>query len=270
MQTKNRINEHWDALSRDILSEEFINENALNLNWTLVLKNNSLSDITLEKNIDHLDFEMVSSYQRPGTEFLEKHINQLNTYRLIRNQNIPDQFFFDHLDRFDLSVLLEERKLDKTTLRVNWHLIRDNNVLNAKIINDYMSTMQMKEKLLNYIISIVRIIFAFILSSVLLCVTCLLLSRLLEAYNISHTFNIDFTSTDVMGVFLLAFPVLIFYIVSIDSFNNSLLRLSDVVFLFLSGKTGKLDYFISDEHLLSNVKNRKGGFKNENVKNPSN
>lgn len=258
MQTKNRINEHWDAISRDTLDEEFINANALNLNWTLVLKNNSLSDTTLEKNIDHLDFDMVSSYQRPGMVFLEKNLNQLNTYRLIRNQNIPDQFFFDHLDRFDLSELLEERNLDKKTLRANWHLIRDNDALNAKIINDYMSTMQMKEKLLNYIFSIVRIIFAFIMSSVLLYVTWLLLSRLLEAYNIILSFN--FTSVDVMGIILLAFPVLIFYIVFIDSFNNSLLRLSDDVFLFLSGKTGKLDYFIRDKHLLSNAKNRKEGF----------
>lgn len=258
MQTKNRIDAHWDVVSRNILDEEYINANALNLNWTLVLKNNSLSDTTLEKNIDHLDFDMVSSYQRPGMVFLEKNLNQLNTYRLIRNQNIPDQFFFDHLDRFDLSELLEERNLDKKTLRANWHLIRDSDALNAKIINDYMSTMQMKERLLNYIVSIVRIIFAFIMSSVLLYVTWLLLSRLLEVYNIIFSFN--FTSVDVMGIILLAFPVLIFYIVSIDSFNNSLLRLSDDVFLFLSGKTGKLDYFIRDEHLLSNAKNRKEGF----------
>lgn len=44
MQTKNKINEHWDAISRETLDEEFINANALNLNWTLVLKNNLLSD----------------------------------------------------------------------------------------------------------------------------------------------------------------------------------------------------------------------------------
>lgn len=266
MQTKNRINEHWDPLSRDILSEEFINENALNLNWTLLLKNNSLSDITLENNIDHLDFDMVSSYQRPGTEFLEKHINQLNTYRLIRNENIPDQFFFNHLDRFDLSELLEERELDKTTLQANWYLIRDNNVLNTKIINDYMSTMQMKERLLNHTILIARIIFAFILSSVLLCVTCLFLSRLLGAYNIT------LTGIDTMGMLFIAIPVLIFYLIYINSFNKGLLMLSDDIFVLLSGKSGKFDYFVRVERLLLNSQNCKGGFKtkNENVKNPSN
>lgn len=264
MQTKNRINEHWDALSRDILSEEFINENALNLNWTLVLKNNSLSDLTLEKNIDHLDFEMVSSYQRPGTEFLEKHINQLNTYRLIRNQNIPDQFFIDHLDRFDISEILEERKLKKETLRANWHFIRDSSVLNAKIINDYLSTMQMKEKSLNHFVSIIRIILAFLLSSLLLYVTCLFFSRLLEAYNIT------FTGVYTIGYFILACFVLIFYLIYINSFNKGLFMLSDKLFLFLSGESGKFDYLVRVERLLLNAQNCKEGLKYENIKNPSN
>lgn len=78
----------------------------------------------LEHNIDHLDFDMVSTYQRPGVEFLEKHISELNVYRLIRNQQIPDQFFFDHVENFDIKVLLDVRNLGKETIQNNWRAIR--------------------------------------------------------------------------------------------------------------------------------------------------
>lgn len=229
---------HWDDVSRGILDEDYINKNAQDLNWSLVLKNNLLSDKTLENNFIHLDFDMVSSYQSPGKNFLEKHLDQFNTYRLIRNKNIPDQFFFDHLDYFQMSELIEIRRLEKETIYDNWYLLRTCIIHDeTSLVNKYFSFLSKSEKFKRRVLSVSIIIVSLFLSAVAMFA----LFKIFYDYFINS--SIAFM-TDPFSVFLIFLELCMFFVVA-EKFKNILLEISDSILLWLSGQTGKYDYLVS-------------------------
>lgn len=229
---------HWDDVSRGILDEDYINKNAQDLNWSLVLKNNLLSDKTLENNFIYLDFDMVSSYQSPGKNFLEKHLDQFNTYRLIRNKNIPDQFFFDHLDYFQMSELVIIRRLEIKTIYDNWYLLRTCLIYNEQfLVNKYFSFLPKSKKIKRKVLSVSITIMSFLLSGV----------AMFALTKIFYNFIINSRIAFMIGPILVLFifhELLMFFIVA-QKFNNILLVISDGILLWLSGETGKYDYLVS-------------------------
>ena len=113
------------------LTEQFIDENAENLNWFLISMYQKLSEPFIEKYADKIDWLIVSTRQKLSEEFIEKHADKVNWNRIFAYQKLSNKFIKIHTK--------ERRQYLKAKLTRNQkHALRkkaSKNMANSYLIN---------------------------------------------------------------------------------------------------------------------------------------
>ena len=138
----NKIN-YFNILKHHKLSEDFIRENADNVNWTYVSVNQNLSEGFIREFQDKVNWYFISIYQKLSfEEFIREFQNKVNWHWISIYQKLSEEFIREFQNKIDWIYISIYQKLSEGFIRENadkvfWENISKYQKLSEEFIKEF-------------------------------------------------------------------------------------------------------------------------------------
>jgi len=87
---------NWDDVREKKFSEDFVEENKMNINWKVISLQKGLTEEFMNKHPDKLNMNLISELQKLSEKFMDYHKLTLNWDRLSHHQIMCEDFIHEH------------------------------------------------------------------------------------------------------------------------------------------------------------------------------
>jgi hypothetical protein len=92
---------NWGDVREKKFSEDFVEENEMNINWDVISRQKGLTEEFINKHPDKLNMNLISEIQKLSEKFMDYHKLKLNWTRLSYHQIMSEDFIHEHADFVD-------------------------------------------------------------------------------------------------------------------------------------------------------------------------